>query len=114
MDIFVKNLPLSVTSSQLKELFSIYGKVLSAKVIVDHETQVSRGFGFVTMLVDSEAKLAIRRLDSANLEGNIIIAKEARPKVAKSMNFSSRDSVLPRSFKRPKALSDRAQFKDYD
>ena len=115
MDIFVKGLSESVTSSQLKELFSMYGKVLSSRIIVDHETQVSRGFGFVKMPIESESKLAIRRINGSELEGNILIAKEARPKVANPGNFNSpRDSIFPRSFKPPKALSARAEFKDYD
>ncbi|WP_316356468.1 RNA recognition motif domain-containing protein [Candidatus Neptunichlamydia sp. REUL1] len=110
MDIFVKGLAESVTSSQLKELFSMYGKVLSSRIIVDHETQVSRGFGFVKMPIESEAKLAMRRISGSELEGNILKAK-----VANTGNFNSpRDSILPRSFKPPKELSSRAAFKDYD
>ncbi|WP_316357465.1 RNA recognition motif domain-containing protein [Candidatus Neptunichlamydia sp. REUL1] len=110
MDIFVKGLAESVTSSQLKELFSMYGKVLSSRIIVDHETQVSRGFGFVKMPIEPEAKLAMRRISGSELEGNILTAKVENPG-----NFNSpRDSILPRSFKPPKELSSRVAFKDYN
>ena len=61
-------------------------------------TQVSRGICFVTMLVESEAKLAMRRLNGSEFEGNVLHAKEARPKVAKPMAFNSpRDSSHQRN-----------------
>ncbi len=115
MDIFVKGLPLDVTSSQLEQLFSTYGKVLSAKIIVDRETKLSRGFGFVTMLVESEGKLAIRRINGSELDGKRLTAKPARPKDENPKSFKpSYNSVLPKSFNPPKGLVKRTPFKDYD
>lgn len=114
MDIFIKNLPLNVTSLQLEQLFSMYGRVLSAKVIIDHVTGESRGFAFVKMPEEDEAKQAILRINGAELEGKIISAQKARPKTEKPRNFNSpNDSILPRSFKPPKEFVKRASFKDY-
>lgn len=113
MDIFVRNLPLNVTSSQLEQIFSMYGKVLSAKVIFDRETKESRGFAFVTMPVEAEAKLAIRRISGSEIDGKIISAQKARPKQDNGNFKSPSDTVLPRSFKPPKNLVKREPFKDY-
>ena len=109
MDIFVRNLPLNLTSSQLEQLFSMYGKVLSARVVLDRETNESRGFAFVTMPVEAEAKLAIRRISGSEIDGRIISAQKARPRGAHNNNNSSsfktaNDTVLPRSFKSPQKL----------
>ena len=113
MDIFVKGLPLNVTSSQLEQLFSMYGRVLSARVIINHETKESRGFAFVKMPDEAEAKLAIRRISGSEIDGKIISAQKARPKRDDSSFKSPSDTVLPRSFKAPKNLTKRAPFKDY-
>ena len=108
MEIFVKNLPLSMTSPKLEQLFSMYGTVLSAKVIFDRETKQSRGFAFVHMPIESEANLALRQINGLEIEGSRITAQKALPKF-KNPN----DTVSPKSFKVPKSFSKRAPFKDY-
>ena len=113
MDIFVKNLPLSITSSQLEQLFSMHGRVLSANVIFDRETKQSRGFAFVKMPDEAEAKLAIGKINGSEIDGKIISAQKALPKRDNSGFKSPSDTVLPRSFKPPKNLVKRSPFKDY-
>jgi cold-inducible RNA-binding protein len=79
MNIYVGNLPFSTTDDELKEIFTEYGQVLSAKIIMDRETGRSKGFGFVEMS-DSNAEKAISELDEAELNGKKLTVNEAKPK----------------------------------
>jgi RNA recognition motif-containing protein len=80
MNIYVGNLPFSSNSSDLEELFGQYGAVDSAAVITDRETGRSRGFGFVEMANDDEARRAIEELDGHSLSGRNLRVNEARPR----------------------------------
>lgn len=80
MNIYVSNLGFNVRDEDLKEFFSPYGEVSSAKVINDRETGKSRGFGFVEMPDDAAAKKAIEELDGGDVEGRTIKVMEAKPK----------------------------------
>ena len=80
MNIFVAKLNYTSTSEQLESMFSQYGEVISAKVIIDRETQRSKGYGFVEMPNDDEGNIAIDELNGSNLDGNDIVVKEARPR----------------------------------
>ena len=80
MNIYVSNLGFNVKDESLKESFSVYGEVTSAKVITDKFTGQSRGFGFVEMSDDEAARKAITELDQSTLEGRAIKVTEARPK----------------------------------
>jgi RNA recognition motif-containing protein len=77
-NIYVGNLAWSVTNDDLLELFSQYGKVLSAQVIIDKETNRSRGFGFVEMENDEEAQKAIEALNGATHESRQLTVNIAR------------------------------------
>jgi RNA recognition motif-containing protein len=79
MNIYVGNLPFSAKEDDLRDIFSEYGEVKSAKIITDRETGRSRGFGFIEM-GDSEAKKAIDTLSGAELEGKQLTINEARQK----------------------------------
>jgi len=79
--LFIGNLEYSVTSDELRELFSQAGTVVDAAVISDKMTGRSRGFGFVEMSSDDEAKAAIEKLNGADLKGRKINVNEARPQV---------------------------------
>jgi len=83
MNIYVSNLSYSVKDDDLKDLFTQFGQVSSAKVIMDRETSKSRGFGFVEMPNDSEATLAIEKLDQSEHEGKTIKVNIAKPKTDK-------------------------------
>jgi RNA recognition motif-containing protein len=78
--LFVGSLPWAVNDEGLKQAFSSYGKVISATVVVDRRSGRSKGFGFVEMENDSEAKAAIDALNNSELEGRNIVVNEAKPK----------------------------------
>ncbi len=80
MKLYVGGLPYSVDDKQLEEFFAEHGKVVSAVVIQDRETNRSKGFGFVEMENDDEAKKAIETLDKSDMGGRSITVNEARPK----------------------------------
>jgi RNA recognition motif-containing protein len=80
MNIYVSNLGFNVQDEDLKEFFTPYGEVTSAKIINDRETGRSRGFGFVEMSDNEAAKKAIAELDGATVEGRAIKVMEAKPK----------------------------------
>jgi len=80
MNLYVSNLGFHVGDEDLKNLFSAYGNVSSAKVITDRETGRSRGFGFVEMPVDEEGKKAMKGLEGKEVEGRTISVTVARPK----------------------------------
>lgn len=78
--LFVGSLDYGVTDQQLNDLFSEYGTVESAKVIVDRETNRSRGFGFVEFSNDEEAKAAMEALNGQEHQGRTLVVNEARAK----------------------------------
>ncbi|HVG40096.1 MAG TPA: RNA-binding protein [Chitinophagaceae bacterium] len=80
MNIYVSNLSFDVQDEDLKDFFTPFGEVSSAKVIMDRDTNKSRGFGFVEMSDDEAAKKAISELDGADVEGRTIKVVEAKPK----------------------------------
>lgn len=80
MNIFVANLNYKVRSENLKEIFAEYGEVTAARIITERGTRRSKGFGFVEMSNDEDAKKAIAALDGAEWEGRTIIVKEALPR----------------------------------
>jgi RNA recognition motif-containing protein len=82
--LYVGGLPYSVTEGQLQEIFSAHGTVESARVISDKLTGRSRGFGFVEMNSDAEAKKAIEALNGTQLEGRTLTVSEARPQEPRS------------------------------
>lgn len=80
MNIFVGNLSYSTRDEDLRAAFEEFGQVDSARVIMDRETDRSRGFGFVEMPVASEGQAAIQALDGKDLGGRAVKVNEARPK----------------------------------
>ena len=80
MNIYVTNIPFKATDNDLKELFQQHGEVTSAKIIIDKETQRSRGFGFVEMPDTAAARKAMTALNGSNFQGKDLTVNEARPK----------------------------------
>jgi len=80
MNIYVGNLSFRTDDEELREVFAEFGEVTSAKVIMDRETDRSRGFGFVEMASDDEGKAAIEALDGAEVGGRNLRVNEARPR----------------------------------
>ena len=80
MEIYVGNLPWSVRDQELADAFGSYGSVEQAAVITYRDSGRSKGFGFVTMNNDDEAKKAIEAMDGHEMEGRPLRVNEARPK----------------------------------
>lgn len=83
---YVSNLSFHTTDDDLKKLFDQYGAVSSAKVIADRETGRSRGFGFVEMGNDDEAKEAIKGLNNKEVEGRAMSVSVAKEKPSRADN----------------------------
>ena len=86
MNMYVSNLSFHTTEEDLRKLFEQFGAVSSAKVIIDRETGKSRGFGFVEMGQDGEAKEAINSLNNKEIEGRAMSVTVAREKAPRSEN----------------------------
>ena len=80
MNIYVSNLPFSVTDEDLRSYFADYGEVSSAKIIMDKYTNRSKGFGFVEMTDEAAGQKAITELDGATVEGRAIRVAVAKPR----------------------------------
>lgn len=78
--IFVGNLPFSVTDASLKSNFGEYGQVTSARVMMDRDTNKSKGFGFVEMASAEHAQAAIDGLNGMSVDGRTISVSLARPR----------------------------------
>jgi len=85
--LFVGSLSWNVNDDQLKDFFAAAGTVVSASVIVDRDTNRSKGFGFVEMSSDDEAKAAVDQLNNKELDGRAIVVSEARPREDKPRSF---------------------------
>jgi len=92
MNIYVGNLPYTVTDEGLKTMFLQYGDVESAKVIMDRQSGRSKGFGFVEMPSNSQADQAIKGLNGKLVDGMNIKVNQANPggKKAKKPAFRNR------------------------
>jgi len=78
--LYVGNLSYSVDSSELEQLFTAHGQVVSAQIINDRDTGRSKGFGFVEMANDAEADAAIQALNGHEHSGRALTVNEARPR----------------------------------
>jgi cold-inducible RNA-binding protein len=82
--LYVGGLSYTVSNRDLEELFAAHGAVESANVIMDRDTGRSKGFGFVEMSNDQEAKAAIAALDGKEIDGRRLTVNEARPREERS------------------------------
>jgi RNA recognition motif-containing protein len=78
--LYVGNLAYGIRDSDLEDMFAAHGSVQSAQVIMDRDTGRSKGFGFVEMENDAEARAAIAALNGKEYEGRALTVNEARPK----------------------------------
>lgn len=95
-NLFVAGISYETTSDSLNKHFSEVGTVTSAQVIMDKYTNQSKGFGFVEMSTDEEAKIAMDKLNGSTLDGRTIVVKEARPRE----EFGNRSGGGQRDFQR--------------
>jgi cold-inducible RNA-binding protein len=93
--LYVGNLSYDVTGDQLQELFGQAGQVASAIVIVDRQTNRSKGFGFVEFTNDEEADKAISMFHDQDFQGRKMIVNEARPMQPRG-EFKPRQSFQPK------------------
>jgi RNA recognition motif-containing protein len=88
VNIYVGNLSYKMTEEELEAVFGQYGTVLSAKIVVDRETNRSKGFAFVEMENDAAANQAISELNNKELGGRNLRVNEARPREEKPRRAS--------------------------
>ena len=86
MNMYVSNLSFHTDDKALRDLFTPFGNVTSAKVITDRETGRSRGFGFVEMEVVGDAQTAMKNLNSKEIEGRTLSVTVAKEKAPRSEN----------------------------
>jgi RNA recognition motif-containing protein len=80
VELYVGNLPWSVTDQALTSLFSAHGTVDRAKVVMDRDTGRSRGFAFLTMNDDNAANAAIAALNGKDMDGRALTVRKAEPR----------------------------------
>ena len=88
MDIFVGSLPFKLKEEELQLLFEQHGAVASCKIIMDKITRQSKGFGFITMPNDEEAKAAIEALNGSEVLGRNIAVSESQERGSGGGGFS--------------------------
>ena len=85
--IYVGNLSFTTSEEQLEEKFSQYGEVASANIIVDRNTNQSKGFAFVEMSDEANVKAAISALNGAELNGRELRVSEAKPRKDRDRSY---------------------------
>lgn len=99
MNIYVANIPFKASEDELRELFENHGDVNSVKIILDKETNRSRGFGFVEMADSESGQQAINELNGYDFLGKQLVVNEARPRTdaPRSGGFNRNNSFGNRS-----------------
>jgi RNA recognition motif-containing protein len=82
MNIYVGNLTPDTTEDELRQAFESYGEIASVKIIRDGATGESRGFGFIEMPSEDQAKAAINEMNGKELKGNALHVEAGRAKAA--------------------------------
>ncbi len=101
MDIFVGSLSFKLKESELREAFEKYGEVSSAKIIIDKITRQSKGFGFVEMPDEEQAKLAISELNGQEMYGRPLVVNESQ-KRERTVDTARPRNDAPRNFGKDK------------
>jgi len=105
MNIYIGNLPYQVTEDDLRDAFSQFGQVDSANIITDKFSGRSKGFGFVDMPHDDEAREAIESMNDKDLKGRTIKVNEARPREERPARRDLLIGASPRLKKKPGCLT---------
>ncbi len=80
MKLLIRNLDRNTTEEELTALFEAYGAVQACNLVIDKETGTSKGFGFIEMPKQGEAKAAMKSLNGKEIAGNRIRVKKAATK----------------------------------
>jgi RNA recognition motif-containing protein len=83
VNIYVGNLSYKMTEGELEAVFGQFGTVLSAKIVMDRDTNRSKGFAFVEMEDEAAAQEAIEQLNNKDIGGRSLRVNEARPREEK-------------------------------
>ncbi len=81
--LYVGNLPLSMTQDALEQVVAVNGTILNIRLVTEPFSSKSRGFAFVEMRRDEDAKKVIQELNGRQIEGRAIVVNEARPEVGR-------------------------------
>lgn len=94
--LYVTNLSYLIDDLRLRQIFSPFGEVLSAKIIMDREPGRSRGFGFVEMQSEA-ADSATKGMNGKEVEGRVLTVTEARPRgqAKNHAQYGGRDRAIP-------------------
>lgn len=92
MNIYVGSIHFKMSETELRKVFEEYGEVTSAKIIIDKYSGKSKGFGFVEMPNDTEARKAIEELNGAEVGGRKIIVNESIERTDRRSNFRGGDN----------------------
>jgi RNA recognition motif-containing protein len=90
MNLYVSNLGDQITDESLRAVFATHGEVCSSRIIKNHVTGHSRGFGFIDMPNDTEAQRAIEKINGTVVNGRNLSVKEARPRPEPKGTFIER------------------------
>jgi len=90
MNLYVSNLGDQITDESLRAIFATHGEVSSSKIIKDHTTGSSRGFGFIDMPNESHAHSAIEKINGMVVNGRNVSVKEAKPRPESKGTFIER------------------------
>ena len=92
VNLYIGNLPYQASEEELRAMFQQHGTVERVSVIVDRMTGRSKGFGFVEMTNDAEAKTAIAELNETEFKGRNILVNEARPQTDRPRRAPRREN----------------------
>ncbi len=80
MNIYIGNLPYSISEDELRNLFAAHGEVTSANIIMDRDSGRSKGFGFIEMPDNAQGEAAINAINQTDVQGRSVRVNEARPR----------------------------------
>lgn len=80
MNIYIGNLPYSISEDELRDLFASHGEVTSANIIMDRDSGRSKGFGFIEMPDKAQGEAAINAINQTDVQGRSVRVNEARPR----------------------------------
>lgn len=101
-DVYVRNIPPETTEEELRKLFSVVGKVSHIHMGVDSKQGQSKGYAFIKMSSEAEAKDAVRTLDETLVHNRLITVEAARPKSEGTKAMTpEKPRTTPKASKRP-------------
>lgn len=94
MNILISNLDTQLKDEDLRALFTVYGEVDTAAIAIDAFTDQSRGFGYVVMPQEEQARAAITALQGTELSGRVISVQQTEPKVERKGSYKAGNGMI--------------------